>query len=73
MENAQKYYICEVSIIFENAKKVLNFIQNLINAKKVIKSLAAFHKTPFPTLMKKTGSPMPKQSDDSCLQENQEH
>ena len=40
---------CEVSIIFRkesfiNAKKVLNFIQNLINEKKVIKSLTEFHK-----------------------------
>ena len=39
----------KVSIIFEkisfiNVKKVLNFIQNLTNEKKVLKSLMAFHK-----------------------------
>ena len=41
-------YICKVSIIFGkgsflNAKKVLNFIQSLINENRVIKSLTAFH------------------------------
>ena len=48
MQNKQKSYIYEVSTIigkesFINAKKVLNFIQSLINENKVIKSLTAFH------------------------------
>ena len=48
MQNKQKSYICEVSTIigkesFINAKKVLNFIQSLMNENKVIKSLKAFH------------------------------
>ena len=39
----------EVSIVFRkesfiNAKKVFNFIQSLVNGKKVIKSLTALHK-----------------------------
>ena len=47
-KNAQKYCLCEVSIIFEkesfiNAEKVLNFIQSLVNENKVVKSLTAFH------------------------------
>ena len=49
MQNKQKSYICEVSTIigkesFINAKKVLNFIQSLIN-ENLIKSYKVLMKS----------------------------
>ena len=48
MRDSLIFTIYEESIIFEkesfmNAEKVLYFVQSLINEKKVIKSVTAFH------------------------------